>query len=1494
MKKKQAGSFMLLTSLCIVNMFLITHLFHSNYLSMKNEKVLFIDKSKNIKLENKKLDNKNFFNNEAYLNVGLGSSKWFGGNPDAKRSFAKVNKFDNNIDFEKEIKNYIIGRNEVNEAYELFSNIVITIKSQEIIHNVQSLTKGADLIKDSDLLTNPFLETIENNKGGTFKFTNQIEGENSNFYSDDISFNLNAELPFNNSTQKKSLIIFNRYFESRKTGWAGWGRDLAQSNLKLILTKENNSNIYNFEIGYSFYTDGDMTSLGDYDDPYLQHFLKSKNIEYNVKLPYSSTDLMIFKERFKQIMGNDLILSNVQSSIIFDNIDSSNPSNPNYGENEKKVREIFNKRIENFYDNELINNKIGSISKWDAKLNKFVNSGVTSIELEVPENVRGRRGEQQVFAKIKLTDKNSLFCFDEDKPTNEFKIPLKVYVQLAPNIDYSIDELVSIKPYESISNDYKGVEVKNDNLNYLLGKNEPDLSSISEFNININEINKYGDYNLIPEEKFPAINEFGTILKLKLKLKLGDYEIIINDFEFNRVFNNGRIYASYNLNNNEEYRKSSLKIRGNVLYLGLELKDKQLNIFNPSLIVIDNTNDVSIKNKFVSLNVVGASVIIPSEQVKTPSKWIQTKGSKNYEQSDGTMLRYVGRYTTYDPFHFRLEALSIPVFDPITGESVGYASKYKPYIREGLFEEESNPSSSDDDAIFPQPEVGNSGSYYYANLGQYVMKKKLNSKNGKINFQIVIKEYDSKTTSSNKYTKDRWIIDIEMNLLDTKAFFEMNGYQDNELIKNENEQKFFNEESEYYRGDFADQNTGMYIPKIVWVNAYPPETFLYDPRNENYELIEDGKFDVGYIAELNATAFVSEDYISNPSFGGYETNFDLNIFEPNGLIPYSEFYTFNKNSLIPLIERVALSQTGLQTIKSTSDFRQIVLKRPNSNNFLYQFVKISTRDEILKNKADIVSLYGSYKGLKNQPLFIDFWDTFHGKNLMKYLIDYGVFENEDKVKELEYNDVIQYWNIYVNDPSNSNNNSQSQSQFDISKLSLGYDIISDNNKVNIRNAIINIIENKLTNKIRSLGWIQSYEELKYNIHFRIEDNEEQFENKIKLLIDEYNKPLNEAKIITFRISIIDSAYENSIIKINGETSIDILNNKDANNIIDLSEYGNTYLPINSLDSETFNQNNIVESVKQYILKSIDRDFEKIINNSNIVFGEGFFPKLNRDYRLTYFVYSNGGNNIREYSTIEKAIRDVLLYNVESLNFDNNLFIRIEAIFNDESHFMKNSFIKQVNNNPNNINESFDSFDLSTIKTNDIKINTQHKDFPNDLDKTQTILKLLKERIESDINFWARNWIYTYKKEIIYGINYEIRFINEDGKYYDANNDEDFLKIINDVLVKGVENDQQFNRNLKVEVRAINDGYKNTIVKGKFIKNINNNYLNEAIESDDLDDDNINNDIINDSSSSIDLENKQGVKEKINLWWIITPITIFGILAVVVFVVIKVRRNRRIR
>ena len=54
-------------------------------------------------------------------------------------------------------------------------------------------------------------------------------------------------------------------------------------------------------------------------------------------------------------------------------------------------------------------------------------------------------------------------------------------------------------------------------------------------------------------------------------------------------------------------------------------------------------------------------------------------------------------------------------------------------------------------------------------------------------------------------------------------------------------------------------------------------------------------------------------------------------------------------------------------------------------------------------------------------------------------------------------------------PSNSNNNSQSQSQFDISKLSLGYDIISDNNKVNIRNAIINIIENKLTNKIRSLG-----------------------------------------------------------------------------------------------------------------------------------------------------------------------------------------------------------------------------------------------------------------------------------------------------------------------------------------------------------------------------------------------------------------------------------------
>lgn len=1243
-------------------------------------------------------------------------------------------------------------------------------------------------------------------------------------------------------------------------------------------------------------------------------------INYDLTVPYSNNDLNTFREKFNNIIAKPIRIKNATNPIIFDYKDNnSNLVN----ENEQYVLDEIAKRIDLFNQDADFLNQFGTIVEYDEQQKKWINTDDVKIELDINPSIRGKVGSQVCNVIFKLNNARKFDFGNNQGPKNQYSLPINIYLELDPNIDYEIDNLVQIIPYKSATDQNNEYYVNNKNLNQTLGGNSPDPKEIGLFSINLNQPDKTGTYPLIDQQKLPIINKQGTKIIIDLVIDI-ENTIINKQLVFDRVFNNGELFSSITLNESD-YKAAKFRFEDHELNFGLRMKNDQIILFNqkPFKLTTSYSNDELYQNEHdIVIKVANATVEIPVEQATKPSKWVQITDSQFFEDKQ---LKYVGEFQTFDPFVFKLKAVQIPLKDPITGDFIGYASKYKPFIRKGKFDA-NNIANNQDEAIFPNPQTTENDAYYEANLGSYVMKNK--TQDGKIDFQIVIKEYDQNAKDDNideRYNQDRWIIGVSMNLLSSQASFQMSGYKDNKLIEEENKQKYFNKDSVYYRGDYINEETGMYKPKLVWVNAYPPESFLYDPidalgnnivnpnlaGDEYLEACKKAKYHIGYIAELNATGFAANDYGAIPSFGGYETNFNTNIFVPTGLIPYSEFYTYNTNSIEPNVERTPLSQSGLQTIKSTANFRQIVLKRPNSNNYLYQFVKIANSSNEIVNHKDLIDLFGSnLKGLDNQPLFVDFWETPQGQHLMGYLInEYQLFENEEKVKELEYSEIIQYWNIYVNDPKHYQQDFIIQQEYDISKIKpyLQNFRLSSAQLETLRKLVTNEISDQLTKILAQMGWIDTNKipQLIYNTHFKIEASNELFEMKLNQLIQNYSLDLNEAKFVDFEIIMIDSGFSNQIIKPVGKTSISVLNNKDANKIIDLSNFTGSKLSINS-NHEYFQQApNMIELIKQTILESINSDLKRIINQSDLEFVENFLPTQNKDYQLVFYTKyydENGIQKTKQYASIEQAIKSVLLHNTDNHVFYNTLLVDVVAKFNDESHFMMNSFSKTIINNSNQTEAIIDlqPFDISNIKANDIKINTTSPDFslePNKT-KTQKIFDLMISRIYHDINFWARKWLQINQVEILYQTDFEIKLIksfdhNNQPIYYETNNILDIYDVIQTVLLDGIENEPEFNRDLYFSVVAT----KYSHLQGSFIKKINNNYLNKAIEEDDLDNiiiDNEVNDANDFDNTKVPLANDTDNTNDFDWWWVITPITVLVVVVVVLVIVYIIRKNRKIR
>lgn len=1391
------------------------------------------------------------------------------------------------IDINKFIGEYIIG--DFNK-YLLNKDILIKINN-ETIRNAIWQTNISNSKYNLGLFIN---KTVQNSKEKYFTIN-----KDANFSFNEI-FDKNKKFEVGEMTDEDG----------------GWIQACDEAKIRVNTKVKYNSTrkILEFTLMASVYTEDDWS-------PQTKDYVESElivnsptQLNYDSIMPYSSYDINLFKETFKNILCKPIRIKNAKNPIIFDYKNSSNEIT----ENEKYVLSELEARKELFWQNNEILNKLGNVVERDTKTNKYINTNDVEIDIDIPSSIRGKRGSQKINVVFQLKNDRKFF-FTNDKSESRILFEVPIYLELDPKVDLNINDSISILPYKSASNDSRSYYMEKNNNPKILGSNNPKPYLINDFTINLNKKNKVGQYELIDIQKMPIISKLGTVIKCKILIKINDV-FIEKEINFERLFNNGSMLAEINLSETD-YKNSKIRFKSNIIKLKLSINNDKIllsNINKLELIDLDSSNENIIKSD-VSINILETTAYIPSEQLTKPSKWKQIEDSKFYEEKK---LQYVGTFETFDPFIFRFESIKIQITDPITNEFIGYASRYKPYIRKGKFNQ-SNSQKSKDEPVFPSVETDDSTSIYESNLGTYLMKNK--TENGKLDFQIVIKEFDKNLNNSNlddRYTMDRWIIGISMNLISSQSSFIMSGYKDNELIKQENEQKYFNQESPYYRGDYINKETGMYYPKIVWVNSIPPESFLYDPldasgnkivkqtgtNDEIEESIKRAKYDIGYIAELNATGFSSGDYNSLPTFGGYETFFNVDEFKPNGNVPYSEFYTYNKNSIEPIIERTPLSQSGLQTIKSTSNFRQIVLKKDGSGTYLYQFVKIANNSKDIVNNKNVIDLYGNLKGYNDKPLFVDFWETYQGKHLMDYLTkEYKIFQNEEDVKKLKYSDVMQYWNIYVNDPKHYGNSNNSISTFDISKLQPYFNnfAISCGQLEELRRTIINRLEEMLTNVLIKNGYINSDEisHLIYDRHFFIEDSKDIFEKKLNDLIINYSLPLNEARFIDFKITINDDFFKNFMVKPTGSIFVNVLNNKNADLIIDLNQYNGSKLSINTSLPYFKQSKNMISRIKEVIYNSINNDFHRIFNNSSII-EDNYIPVLDKDYVLKFYTTFYDEYGIMQkyyYPSLERAIKDVLLYETNKNVFYNTLFIEVEACFNDNSHFMINSFEKMIVNNSRQEEAIVDTnpFDISCIKANDIKINSESKDFVFEENQTkqEKILEIIENRVINDIFFWAKKWIQTNNLQPKIDIDYQIIFIKDfDSEqrpiYYDNQKYQDKLGIIENVLLSNIQNDQNFNRDLFFEIRAIQGGN----LEGKFIKKINNNFLNKGIEDDILGDVNIDDEINGngDETSNILLENKKGNNDNFNWWWVVTPVTIFIILVISLCTILIIRKNRKIR
>lgn len=848
---------------------------------------------------------------------------------------------------------------------------------------------------------------------------------------------------------------------------------------------------------------------------------------------------------------------------------------------------------------------------------------------------------------------------------NTIKVKVNVKILPGDNFNGKFEQLIKILPYNSLNNTLMYFDKTKD---YSIGecliltnRNTNNYLSNSQI-INLNSGN-----SLITQNKIGFINKYGADVSLSFALEVNGEVYNLDPIEINKIYQ----YGQYDINLDISNIANNI-IANNNISLSYIYNANAINI------VSNFTNNLIDPTNQVNLYLTNIDIQVANDQNFGEAKWIklsETPIDSNDKDFGGNLNsnKFYGHYSTNSPFKIILPEVLVQSVD----SNNTLISKYKLFIN--------------DQPISSEPSKG--FEFDTGNLYRDIMNSNSDTLNGEIKIRIY--EYDPSSSSENKYTKISFGLDVNMNVLKDVSNFDLKGWNDPNIEAEK--EKYFDDESEYYR-PYANEKTGMYFPKVAWVNAPASNSFKYDPVDENGNLLDglnssdaDANIDVdyktGFLAEINASSFKSGDFSASSLTGAYDISYTNNDFDFNSNIPVVYEYSFANDNYysIPSINKTLLFQDNSVEINS-NNLTQTVLKRTNSDDYTYQFSLFNKNiiNPTTNEQYDLFQLYNGFVNMNNEPLFVDFWTTYHGKNLINFIQTSQPDFSLESAYELSYLETLSYWDSYIFAKTTSYTSNSLNNYNGINTLNY---ICED--KYKLRQLIIDDIQAKLQE------WYQNNvkKELIYlGKDYKIEDFDgdlanpsPKFDAKIDELIKNYNN--NDFKYLTFSVYGISNSKlsDSTTFKISNYAKFDTLDNLNPKTIRFNSNFNGDKENNKPSFDDLYLGNSKQEKIKNLILDAIDKEIDSKFKK-DYVYGV--------DYRLSFYS-NNQMSNDHLYKDINDAINNGLLANAHGLNFKNSVFVKVEGISagNDPNKILTGNCLKTFVND-SSLNQANEEDDLT--------------------------------------------------------------------------------------------------------------------------------------------------------------------------------------------------------
>ncbi len=656
----------------------------------------------------------------------------------------------------------------------------------------------------------------------------------------------------------------------------------------------------NFYINYSF--NGMIREYdkkgSDWGEAFAEYVFFYKNTNFDITLPYSTQQIRYdLFESPNRIFEDTLTFYSNDSLEPVDDID-------NFNYIQQYANDIYNKFYQYLQSSQNLtkmgaNSSMFSTSYDYSGLNE---NGYFYINIDLNKSLAELIPiKEDILNQDKYGNNN----FVQIKG-NTIKVKVNVKILPGDNFNGKFEQLIKILPYNSLNNTLmyfdKTKQFSIGEALILTNRTTPNTLNNSAI-INFNT-----SHNLITENKIGFINKYGADVSLTFALEVNGEVYNLNPIEINKIYQ----YGKYDFNLDISNIANNIVVNNN-LSLSFVYNRDSINIVSN---YINNLIDSSLS---VNLYLTNINIQVANDQNFGQAQWIKLSETpidpNDKDFKDNTNLnKFYGHYSTNSPFKIVLPEVLVQSVD----NSNTLISKYKLFIN--------------DEPISSEPNKG--FEFDTGNLYREIMNSNSSEINGEIKIRIY--EYDPSSSETNKYTKISFGLDVDMNVLKDVSNFDLKGWNDPNIEAEK--EKYFDDESEYYR-PYANEETGMYFPKVAWVNAPANNSFKYDPIDEEGNLLEglnssdstinyDVDYKTGFLAEINASSFKSGDFSASSLTGAYDISYKNNDFDFNSNIPVVYEYSFandNFNST-PSTNKTLLFQDNSMEINS-NNLTQTVLKR---------------------------------------------------------------------------------------------------------------------------------------------------------------------------------------------------------------------------------------------------------------------------------------------------------------------------------------------------------------------------------------------------------------------------------------------------------------------------------------------------------------------------------------------------------------------------------------